>query len=190
MPDPRALPADPIEDLRRTVLRRQTRRRRAIVAVIGGAVVLVATAFVWKAPVLLVWNASASAPPGLYRVNPRAAIRRGDMVVARMPKAIRQLAARRHYLPATVLVVKRVAAVAGDEVCAAGPLILINGLPVAERQRSDGAGRPMPGWEGCRRLGRGDTLLLMDSPHSFDGRYFGVTRQEDIVGRAALLWAR
>jgi type IV secretory pathway protease TraF len=30
----------------------------------------------------------------------------------------------------------------------------------------------------------------MDSPQSFDGRYFGVTRANEILGRAELLWAR
>jgi len=30
----------------------------------------------------------------------------------------------------------------------------------------------------------------MDSPASFDGRYFGVTRGDDVLGRAELLWAR
>ena len=48
----------------------------------------------------------------------------------------------------------------------------------------------MPRWTGCRRLSGGEYFLLMDSPLSFDGRYFGVTQRKDLVGRAVLLWAR
>ena len=48
----------------------------------------------------------------------------------------------------------------------------------------------MPAWTGCHELAAGEYFLLMDSPDSFDGRYFGLTRREDLVGRAVLLWAR
>ena len=33
-------------------------------------------------------------------------------------------------------------------------------------------------------------FLLMDSPSSFDGRYFGSTDGEDVIGKATLLWRR
>ena len=138
----------------------------------------------------LVWNASASAPPGLYLVRSPSAVRRGDMVVAWTPRSARRLAARRHYLPANVPLVKRIAALAGDHVCAEGALVSVNGRVAALRRAADARGRPMPGWSGCRVLAPGDYLLLMESPDSFDGRYFGITRSRDLVGRARLLWAR
>ena len=38
---------------------------------------------------------------------------------------------------------------------------------------------------------KGEAFLLMaEAPASFDGRYFGVTKVSDIVGKAHLLWAR
>ena len=139
----------------------------------------------------LLWNASASAPVGLYAVGDGAALARGDMVVARVPGEFRMFAARRHYLPANVPLVKRVAAVSGDEVCAAGARVMVNGRLVARRLDRDGAGRPMPWWSGCSLIGDGQTFLLMaDSPASFDGRYFGVSEAGDIVGTARLLWRR
>src|SRR3546814_4504188 len=61
-----------------------------------------------------VWNASASAPVGIYAVGDAAPLARGDMVIARVPDEYRMLAARRHYLPANVPLVKRVAAASGD----------------------------------------------------------------------------
>jgi len=139
----------------------------------------------------LVWNASASAPVGLYAVGDAAPLARGDMVIAQVPVEFRLFAARRHYLPANVPLVKRVAAAAGDEVCAARARVMVNGRLVARRLDRDGAGRPMPWWSGCATLGPGEYFLLMaNSSASFDGRYFGVSEAGDIVGKARLLWRR
>ena len=138
----------------------------------------------------LVWNASDSAPRGLYRVFPGVLPARGDMVIAWAPEPDRRLAAVRHYLPANVPLVKRVVALSGDRVCAAGPSILVNGRAVAHRLAVDGRGRPMSWWRGCRTLGPGDYLLLMDAPASFDGRYFGISRAGQLIGKARPLWTR
>lgn len=145
---------------------------------------------VWPPVPRLVWNASASAPIGLYRVYPGGSVKAGDMVVARLPGRFRALAAERHYLPANVPLVKRVAAAAGSQVCARRRAILIDNRQVAVRQLSDPHGRPLPWWEGCIRLRSGELLLLMDAPDSFDGRYVGVTEGDDVIGRAVLLWRR
>lgn len=140
---------------------------------------------------LLVWNASASAPTGLYWVNRKRQVLPGETVIARMPYAWREFAATRRYLPSNVPLVKRVAASKGQEVCALGPLIFIDGVPTVERRLRDGQGRPMPWWEGCWRLRHGQYFLLMkNSPESFDGRYFGITGSADIIGPARRIWAR
>jgi len=175
-------------------LRLAKRRRRALgrrVAVIGVGITLVGLTIAFPPAPRLVWNASASAPVGLYGVTPDAAIESGDMVIARVPDPWRMLAAQRRYIPANVPLVKRVAAAAGDEVCALGQEVFVNGRHVAERRFADTAGRPMPSWSGCVRLRGGQLFLLMtDSPMSFDGRYFGVIDGRQVVGKARLLWAR
>lgn len=138
----------------------------------------------------LVWNVSASAPRGLYLVGDGRSLVVGDMVIARLPERWRLLAAERRYLPANVPLVKRVAARAGDRVCASGRLVLVNGRRIAERRAVDGAGRAMPWWRGCVLLDDDALFLLMDDPASFDGRYFGPTIRGDIVGKARPLWRR
>ncbi|MGF7150089.1 conjugative transfer signal peptidase TraF [Sphingomonas zeicaulis] len=166
------------------------RRRRVALATmiaVGGAALL-ATVAAPPTP-RFVWNASASAPQGLYLVSPGPA-RAGDMVVARLPDAARALAARRRYLPANVPVVKRVAAVAGDRICAVGADLSVNGTARARRRAKDPSGRWMPWWTGCRTLAVDEVLLLIDAPDSFDGRYFGPTSARLVVGRARLIWAR
>lgn len=139
----------------------------------------------------LVWNASSSAPRGLYTVSPGASIRAGDMVVARLTPAWEDFAAARRYLAAHVPLVKRIAAGPGDRVCAQGGKIFRNGVFLAGRLGRDRGGRTMPWWSGCLRLRPGQFLLLMaGNPASFDGRYFGITSQQYVIGRATLLWAR
>lgn len=168
---------------------RRARLRRRIVVTAAGIAVMLVSAAIPPAP-RLVWNASASAPVGLYAVTPGASAEPGDMVIARVPDRFRLLAAERRYLPMNVPLVKRVAAQAGDEVCALGQEIFVNGGWTAERRLADGQGRPMPTWSGCIRLHGRQLFLLMDNPASFDGRYFGATEERDIIGKARLLWRR
>jgi type IV secretory pathway protease TraF len=113
------------------------------------------------------------------------------MVVARQPERYHLMAAQRRYIPANVPLVKHVTAAAGDEVCALGAQIFVNGRWLADRRATDAVGRPMPWWSGCARL-RGQQLFLLmaDSPASFDGRYFGVTDGRSVIGKASLIWAR
>ena len=174
--------------LRARKSRRRRIGRRMAAAGVGLGLVLL-SAVLPPAP-RLVWNASASAPQGLYTVTPGAWAEPGDMVIARVPLRYRELAAARRYLPMNVPLVKRVAAHAGDQVCASGRVIFVNARRVAERRATDRKGRPMPTWEGCTVLRGRQLFLLMDHPTSFDGRYFGPTMAADVVGKARLLWAR
>lgn len=167
----------------RRILRRRLAVGAAGIALLGLTVVLPPTP-------RLIWNASASAPIGLYHVHPGGVPKPGDMVVAWPPRRALHLAAVRHYLPANVPLVKRVAAAPGDSVCALGQELFVNARWIAERRPADGQGRPMPWWSGCVTLRNGAVLLLMDHPASFDGRYFGPTQPEDIVGTATPLWTR
>jgi conjugative transfer signal peptidase TraF len=177
------------DEIRAAWARRRRLLRRS--ALLGGLALMLGLTIALPPRPLLLWNASASAPVGLYTIGDGEHVQTGDMVIAWAPDAMRQLAARRHYLPANVPLVKRIAAEPGDTVCAFGPTITVNGKRVAERHRVDGMGRPMPWWSGCITLRRGALFLLMTgSPASFDGRYFGPTGRGDIVGKATLLWAR
>lgn len=165
-----------------------TARGQGMVALVGAAMVALAAPLVLDPAPRLVWNASASAPIGLWRIRPGAPIRVGDHVLAEPPPAARRLAAQRHYLPANVPMIKAVAAVSGDKVCAAGAWITVNDRPVALRQAADKKGRKLPWWSGCARLPGGAVLLLNPAPDSFDGRYFGPVGKGAIIGRATPLW--
>lgn len=167
------------------------RRRSALLRHAGSTGLLIAllgTTLVSTPAPRLVWNASASAPLGLYLVRPGKPVVVKGMVVSHLPSPWRDVAAERGYLPAHIPLVKRVAAGPGDSVCAAANHIEINARPVAARLAADARHRSMPWWTGCRTLRAGQYFLLMeDTPNSFDGRYFGITGEKDIVGPARLI---
>ena len=192
MPEARELPLFRWgEELRR---RRKARRRSRVHMLAAALAAATATGaagtMVWPPRPVLLWNASASSPVGLYRVSKVDRVRAGDLVVAWAPADARQLGAERHYLPSNVPLVKRVAAVAGDRVCAAGEAVFVNGRLEVLRRERDPAGRSMPWWNGCKALEDGDLFLLApDVPQGFDGRYFGISDRRKIVGQARLIWS-
>jgi len=139
-------------------------------------------------PTRIIYNPTASAPLGFYAVEAAPAVHRGDLVVSRLPPTVAAFADRRLYVPASVPVVKSIAAEAGDLVCRDGLALAIDSHVVARARVRDSAGRPLPDWSGCRTLGAGQVLMLGGHPSSFDGRYFGPTGTDLILGRARPLW--
>jgi conjugative transfer signal peptidase TraF len=92
------------------------------------------------------------------------------------------------------LLIKRVAAVAGDEVAFSDSEVRVNGelLENSRRLSVDLSGRPMPRITSCScKLDHGQLLLMSDyNPHSFDARYFGPIDQAQIhdVIRPIITW--
>lgn len=174
------------EALRAAKVRRRRMFRNLGIGAIGCLAVLATAA--WPPLPLLVWNATDSVPRGLYRIEVGVPVAAGDMVAARLPSTVLAMAATRKILPVEAVLVKPVAAVAGADICALGDRISIDGRIVAQRAIADRQGRPLPRWQGCRRLRGGQVLLLSDHPRSFDGRYFGPSDGAGLIGRAVLLW--
>jgi conjugative transfer signal peptidase TraF len=138
---------------------------------------------------LLIWNASASAPIGLYAVQPPGKLGVTDLVVARPPESLTSWLAERGYLPKGATLIKRVAGLPGQKICRDGFALTIDGIPMAEALERDHAGRPLPQWRGCFVLHPGEIFLLnWDAPASLDGRYFGALPVSAVIGRAAPLW--
>jgi len=133
----------------------------------------------------LVYNATDSAPRGLYVVDEAADLRVGNYVIARLPESSATLAAERGYLPRTVPVLKQVAAVAGQGVCVRSGVVYIDGAAVARTLDVDRQHRPLRPWDGCRVLLSHELFLLNPgNPASFDSRYFGPLDVSFVRGRA------
>lgn len=138
----------------------------------------------------LLWNASASAPIGLYRVRPGVSPRLGQFAAILPPPAISRYMARRRYLPAGTPLLKRIAAMAGARICRNGSIITVGSRPAAIARTHDRQGRGLPQWHGCRTLGRDEMFLLNAAPDSFDGRYFGPVPASSLIGAADPLLTR
>lgn len=137
----------------------------------------------------MIYNASDSVAIGWYRVDPVEQavdqLTADSIVLARLPIDATALAARRGYLPAHIPLLKRVGAVAPQEVCVIGSGVRIDDVPAAAVLPGDRLGRRLPSWRQCRRLQPGELFLLsISSPASFDSRYFGPIRASAVLGVA------
>lgn len=139
-------------------------------------------------PVKIIYNPTKSAPKGYYLIV-HSVVRKGDYVLADIPKDARELAAERQYLPVDVPALKPVAAKSGDHICVRNGRVFINHEPLARVLKEDSRGRILGPWKGCRPLVLGELFLLSTySPVSFDSRYFGPVNRRMIMGKAVPLW--
>lgn len=140
-------------------------------------------------PRAVIWNASASAPIGLYSLQADGSVDVTDLVAIVPPPPIAEFMAARGYLPIGVPMMKRVLALPGQIVCRQGLDIIVYSATVGQARERDSAGRKMPVWQGCRTIGD-DELFVMnwDVPYSVDGRYFGPLPRASVIGHARPVW--
>jgi conjugative transfer signal peptidase TraF len=166
----------------------QPRRGQIFVLAIVSIILVAAIAIPTRARVpWLIYNGSGSAPLGFYRVNRRPPAR-GDMAVIRPSATIESLLATHGLLPSGVPLLKRIAGVAGDEICRSDGVVRVNRNVVAEALDHGHDGLPLPVWQGCLRLFEGQFFVVQPHPYSFDSRYFGPVCECQIVGVASPLW--
>ncbi|MBZ9801186.1 S26 family signal peptidase [Mesorhizobium sp. ES1-6] len=163
-------------------------RATITVAMFGGVVLVAAPAWIDHRP-KFIWNASASVPTGLYRVEPADRIAVGDIAVVMPPERLADFLAERGYLPNGVPLLKRVLALGGTTVCRQSSAIIVRGVTLGHALERDSRGRPLPAWQGCRIISDRDVFLMnWNSADSFDGRYFGALPLTSIIGRAVPVW--
>jgi len=159
------------------------RNRRKFIAMGGIAIVALVIAMVTDFTPRMVWNATPSAPVGLYHVQLRAPSI-GEFALVEHRGEAAELLAERRYLPPGVPLIKRVSARSGDEICRLDERILVNNIHVADALFEDSLGRFMPEWSGCFMLKNNEIFLLNAHEKSLDGRYFWVTKMDEIIGVA------
>ncbi len=173
-------------------------RARIVLACLSacGLAALAWASFVHPLP-RLTYNPSDSVAVGWYRVDPldrrtSSPPRRlevGSIVLVPLPAEAAALAAQRGYLPTRIPLLKRVGAVAPQEVCIVGGSVRIDGVPSAAVLPADRWGRSLPSWQQCRRLEPGELFLLsVTNPASFDSRYFGPVSASAVIGVAHPVW--
>ena len=140
-------------------------------------------------PIKLIWNASASAPIGFYTIEFDGPFEVTDLVAVDTPEQIAELMATRGYLVRGVPLLKRVLGVSGQTVCRTNLTITVDGVEAGDALERDRLGRPLPVWQGCRRIATGEVFLMnWQVEDSFDGRYFGIISTDLIIGHAIPLY--
>jgi type IV secretory pathway protease TraF len=84
--------------------------KHAIIGITFVASAAVVLSMNWKPRPWLVWNATASTPIGLYRVDRTDTFAVGDLVIAIPPEPIASFLADRGFLPRGVPLIKQVLA--------------------------------------------------------------------------------
>jgi conjugative transfer signal peptidase TraF len=164
------------------------RRLPCVVSTCFAVLAIVGRSFAPHTP-RLIWNASASAPIGLYTVRTGADLGVTDLVAVEAPEPLVSFLSQREYLPRGVPLMKRIAALPGQTVCRIGRSVSVDAIAMGEALARDRRGRELPVWQGCRTL-RASEIFLMnwDVQDSLDGRYFGPIPKNSIIGRALPLW--
>lgn len=164
-------------------------KRRTWTFISAAAIVAIALPAFIQLPATVIWNASPSVPIGLYRVVPTDRLEVPNLVAVDAPGPLKRFAAGRGYLPPNIPLLKRVAALPGQTVCRIDHTILVDGIEIGAALDHDRFGRPMPVWQGCRRIAD-DKIFLMnwDVENSLDGRYLGPIPVSSIIGTAVPLW--
>jgi conjugative transfer signal peptidase TraF len=138
---------------------------------------------------VFIWNASASVPIGLYRVKSERRVSVADLVAIMPPAPVAGFMVQHGYIGRGVPLLKRVAALPGQQVCRIGSAVTVDGMPLGAALDRDRRGRQLPVWQGCRRITNGELFLMNCGVRdSFDGRYFGPVAAQTVIGRATPIY--
>lgn len=159
--------------------------QRLVLAILGSVGIVAALLSFLPARPAFIWNFSASAPVGLYRVLNRP-WQKGDWVAVRMSASVEAMLLRYRAPSGRSILLKRVAAKEGDLVCRRGSAITVNGS-IAAVALDTSHGVVLPKWTRCQRLSGGEVFLLGKGEKSFDSRYFGPLASSDIQHPVASL---
>jgi len=140
---------------------------------------------------ILLWNASASVPVGLYLLETTGSRYVPELVAVLPPEPLARYLEAGNYLPRGVPMLKHVLALPGQTVCREGLVITIDKVAVGMARERDRRGRSLPVWQGCRVISQ-DALFLMNpqSADSLDGRYFGPLPRSAVTGRVHPVWTK
>ena len=137
----------------------------------------------------LIRNATDSLPHGIYCVSRKATYSRGDIVCFPVPAKVEDIVTERGWLKKGGVMLKKIAALSGDEVCVEGSTLSINNELKAAIRTVDSQGRSLPKYTRCGPLREHEIFLLHpEDEASFDSRYFGPVARKRIIGAAKPLW--
>jgi hypothetical protein len=66
--------------------------------------------------------------------------------------------------------------------------VTVDAVPLGDALDRDRRGRPLPVWQGCRRIADGDIFLMNPRPRQPGRRYFGPIPARTVIGKATPLY--
>lgn len=133
----------------------------------------------------ITYTKSSSMPQGWYLVVPAKNLQRNDIVVFLPPKNTRDFLSQQHWGPKNNLLLKYVMGLPGNLACKYNHYLWINQQKIAPLLVFYAPHKKLPQNNFCRQLTNDEYLLLSTKiTRSFDGRYFGPVKRENIMGKA------
>lgn len=137
----------------------------------------------------IVYNGTDSIPIGLYWISQNKIYSRNDLVIFKPDNEIKKIVLERNWLPENGYLMKPIAAIEGDKVCTDNAILTINQNTWGEVQTKDAMNRALPQIKFCRLLKKNEVFMaIKGKSNSFDSRYFGAIKTNQIEGKATPLW--
>lgn len=140
---------------------------------------------------LFVYNVTPSLPLGYYILHDKENLKKGDMVKICPDSNNRaiQEAVKREYIDRingdcwALPLLKVIYAKEGDFVSCLDDYVLINNVDRYKLVKFDSLNRLLPVCQIDRRLEAGEYFVMTPALNSFDSRYFGVVKEDEIKAR-------
>lgn len=137
----------------------------------------------------ILYNIDDSMPRGFYLATPtNAALAAGMIACVNIPEAaVNQYADRPWIAAASMVTLKRIAAVPGDAVCIKNNQVYINQTYRGKVAKMDSDGKLLYAYDYCGKVPRGYYFVAnFDYDKSFDSRYYGLVSQVKRIAKP--LW--
>ena len=137
---------------------------------------------------LFIYNYTNSLPHGIYMFYP-GLISKGDLIAFKPIGSIKNLIHERKYLRYDAYLMKYIVGVTGDSVCTKNGFFYVDGTNYGVIRLTDNEGKQLPRYYFCGRLKEGYIVTGKNGKgDSFDSRYYGPIKKENIVGKIVPVW--
>lgn len=133
-------------------------------------------------------NLSPSMEKGVYLLKEIDELKKGDVVLLNIPLNVRETLYSRGYLPKNIkTLLKEIVAIEGDKIEVVHNKLYINGEFKGEIATLDLKGRELISFLKDGTLKNDEVFLLGRGENSYDSRYFGAVKKEEILKKTILI---
>ena len=136
----------------------------------------------------LTYQVSISMPKGFYLIVPAKHIKRNDVVIFYPPPKIKTFLVQHKWIPNSAIMMKHVIGMPGDMVCKKNNALFVNNKYFGPVLTYYAPHKKLPNEPFCGKLKKQEYLLLSARiKRSFDCRYFGPVKRQQIIGKVIKL---